>query len=195
MERGFQERRRGAEQALKGIHRDASDDRIYQLATVEQVLDRACAMLESATGVVLLDAFPGLLPRLKDAIRSAVRRKVKVALQAYDHTRFPGALVLDNNLSPESFQHWPGQQLSLVVDAREHLLALFTRDLGAVHQAVWSRSEFLSCLQHNHLACEFYATALETLAQDDPLRAEIQALSLLRSEPAGLGSLRRRLER
>ena len=193
LERSFQERRAAAAQALKEIHRDEADDRIYQLSTVEQALDRARAMLARATGIVLLDAFPGLLPHLKDAIRAAIRRKVRVALQVYDHSRFPGAIILENDLSPEAFAHWPGQQLSLVVDAREHLLALFSRDLEAVHQAVWSQSAFLSCIQHNHLACEFAITAMETLPEKDPRRAEVKSLSLLHAEPTGLKALRQRL--
>jgi hypothetical protein len=80
---------------------------------------------------------------------------------------------------------WPGQQLSLVVDADEHLLALFDAGLRRVHQAVWSRSTFLSCLHHNHVAMELDVTAR---AADVPL----VDTSLLRRAPRGLHRLRER---
>lgn len=193
LESGFRGRRQAAEEALKGLHQDDSDDRIYRMATVDQVFERARAMLNRAEEIVLVDAFMGPLEGIEAAVKAAVRRKVKVVVQVYDGRTFPGALVLRNNRSPEVISHWPGQHFTLVADAREHLLALFSQDLSAVHQAVWSHSAFLSCMHHNHLACDFTLTALETLPPEDPRRGQMAGLSLLQAEPLGLRELRDRL--
>lgn len=194
LERGFQDQKRAAEDALKDLFQDDADDRIYRLARPEQVMERARAMIERAEQMVLVDAFTAPLAGIREALVAAVKRKVRVAVQVYDDTHIPGALLLRNDRSPEVISHWPGQHFTLVVDAREHLLALFAMDMSSVHQAVWSQSAFLSCLHHNHLACDFALTALETLPERDPRRKKMAALSLLNAEPLGLRELRTRLE-
>ena len=132
---------------------------------------------------------------LEADLKAAAARGVTVVLQAYDARSIPGALVLRNDRPAELISHWPGQHFTLVVDAKEHLLALFSRDCAALHQAVWSRSAFLSCLQHNHLACDFALTATETLPEGDPRRERMARLSLLQAEPKGLRELWARLDR
>jgi HTH-type transcriptional regulator, sugar sensing transcriptional regulator len=86
---------------------------------------------------------------------------------------------------------WPGQQLSLVVDAREHLLALLSDDLETVHQAVWSNSTFLSCMHHNHVAVEIELTRGDRVR---PRRSPASTL-LLKARPPGLADLQRRYAR
>ncbi len=195
MDRSFQDRRRAAEEQLKELYHDDADDRVYRLATVDQVLERARAMLQRAEELVLADAFVGPLDALEADLKAAAARGVTVVLQAYDARSIPGALVLRNDRPAELISHWPGQHFTLVVDAKEHLLALFSRDCAALHQAVWSRSAFLSCLQHNHLACDFALTATETLPEGDPRRERMARLSLLQAEPKGLRELWARLDR
>jgi sugar-specific transcriptional regulator TrmB len=193
LESGFRGRKQAAADALKGLHQDDADDRVYRLVTVDQVFERARAMLARAEEIVLVDAFMGPLEGIEAAVKAAVKRKVKVVIQGYDDRTVPGAVMLRNNRTPEVISHWPGQHFTLVADAREHLLALFSQDLSAVHQAVWSHSAFLSCMHHNHLACDFTLTALETLAPEDPRRVLMAGLSLLQAEPLGLRELRDRL--
>jgi hypothetical protein len=79
------------------------------------------------------------------------------------------------------FAAWPGSQLGLVTDAREHLFSLFSNDLERVHQAVWSNSVFLSCLAHNHLAAE--------LAEGPAEAMRGKSISLLSIKPPGLSEL------
>ena len=51
-------------------------------------------------------------------------------------------------LSDKQVAAWRSEQLNVVVDGREHLLALLSEDISEVHQAVWSRSVYLSCIHH-----------------------------------------------
>lgn len=43
---------------------------------------------------------------------------------------------------------WTSQQLNLVTDAEEAMLALLDQDLEQVHQAVWSGSLYLASILH-----------------------------------------------
>jgi hypothetical protein len=54
----------------------------------------------------------------------------------------------------DTIEAWGGEQLNLVVDGREHLLALLSPDLDAVVQAVWSQSLYLSSILHAGRLCE-----------------------------------------
>jgi sugar-specific transcriptional regulator TrmB len=192
LEQAFRDRRRAAEGRLRDIRRDTSDDRIYQLASVEQVLERARAMLQRAASVVLVDAFPRVLDAVARDLEACGGRGVLVAVKAYEPRTMPGVQVLLPADPQRILDSWPGEQLNLVVDATEHLLALLSRELDRVHQAVWSGSTFLSCMQHNHLGAELAMTELEPLARASRARVSTRGLSLLRRDPPGLADLRRR---
>jgi hypothetical protein len=76
---------------------------------------------------------------------------------------------------------WPGQQLTLVADAKESLLALLSRDGKSVRHAFWTDSVYLSCLLHSGLACEIQV-ASETFQAPELVRK----LGLLTKAPPGL---------
>lgn len=187
MERTFVERKALALDHLRQIRAEAGDDRIYQLKDPAQVLARARTMLGRARQIALLDIFPGPFQALEAELRQALDRGVRVAVQTYAPATLPGADLVRNELDPTILENWPGQQLSLVVDASEYLIALLSPDGTRVHQAIWSASPFLACMQHNHLACELMLTAAP-----DP--GPLKEISLLRADPPGLKALRERLE-
>ena len=85
---------------------------------------------------------------------------------------------------PGIIHRWPGDQLSIVADAREYLLALLSHDGGQVHHAVWSNGSYLSSLQHNALASEI---RLWAIVPDD--RDALAEIALLRAFPPGLRTL------
>lgn len=148
VQRRFLEQTRAAEKALHVLERDTFDERVYRVSSVDEVLQKAHEMLQRATRVAVVDAFPKALDRLTPAIEEAARRGVEVFVEAYRPTRIEGAdvvVVPDGQLSLEA---WRCEQLNLVVDGREHVLALLSEDLGKVFQAVWSSSIYLSCLHH-----------------------------------------------
>jgi predicted transcriptional regulator len=197
MERRFRDQRESAAQALADIRRDAADDRVYALKSAAQVLERARSMLAEARGIVLADCFPRVFDALRDDLAAAAARGVAVTVKVYAEVQAPGVEVILQPGARRTFERWPGQQLSLVVDAEEHLLALFTDDLERVHQAVWSRSTFLSCLHHNHLAMEhlvtlYSATRETSLAAADAAFQTHLDLPILHAQPQGLARLRER---
>jgi hypothetical protein len=109
---------------------------------------------------------------------------VRVVVKGYAKAKVGGVEVVMAPDGGRALATWPGQQLSLVVDAEEHLLALFDPGLAQVRQAVWSRSAFLSCLHHNHVAMELLVTA------GGRPGGKLADITLLASSPPGLTRLR-----
>lgn len=192
LERRARERREAARSALASRGPEAADDRVYTLRARDQVLERARAMLGRAKEIVLGDLFPGPLEALAGDLEAAGARGVRVVAKVYGRRDLSRVAEVVESDARRALDEWPGQQLSLVVDADEHLLALFDPELSAVHQAVWSRSTFLSCLHHNHVAMELLHTAWrgrDSLAGSEAL----VGISLLSSRPPGLRRLQARI--
>lgn len=191
--RNFEETKARAVAALAEIHQPDGDDRIYQIRSLEAVLERARTMLAGAERIVLADVFPGLAEVLRDDLVGAAERGVEVAVKLYRPEELPGVRVV---LEPggNTPAKWPGVQLSLVADAKEHLLALVDHDLGSVRQAVWSESPFLSCMHHNHVASEILFTLYEGVGPlpfpSQEIVEDAMGITLLRSGPPGLDLLR-----
>lgn len=187
LERRFQASKARAQTAIESLVPLAGDDRVYQLQSVDQVLERARVMLKNARKLVLLDVFPGPFAALRDALVAAARR-VHVVAKVYDADADANGVDLVVCADPERVRAlWPGQHLTLVRDAEEHLLALLAEDLTSVHQAVWSSSTFLSCMHHNHVASEL---AITDHAAGGRLDAE--RVRLTSSGVSGLRTLRAR---
>jgi sugar-specific transcriptional regulator TrmB len=186
LERRSRQQREVARAALADLGPAEGDHRVYTLRDRDQVLARARAMLAGARVIALADLFPLPLASLADDLAEAAVRGVRVVVRCYAPTSVPGVDVVLGEDSDRALAAWPGQQLSLVVDADEHLLALFDHRLERVRQAVWSRSAFLSCMQHNHVAMEILVTA------DGRIDGPLADITLLASSPPGLDRLRRR---
>jgi hypothetical protein len=69
------------------------------------------------------------------------------------------------------------------------LIALLSKDAQSVHQAVWSNSTFLSCLQYNALHGEIVSTDMRLNRRGD---STLEALSLTRLKPQGFQKLNER---
>lgn len=191
LERRARERREAARALLAERAATADDDRVYALKASDQVLERARAMLGRAREIVLADLFPGPLEALAADLAAAAARGVRVVAKVYERRDVPGVAEVLETDARRALSEWPGHPLSLVVDAEEHLLALFDDTLGLVRQAVWSRSAFLSCLHHNHVAMELLHTAWrgrDSLSGSDAL----VGISLLSSRPPGFHRLKER---
>jgi HTH-type transcriptional regulator, sugar sensing transcriptional regulator len=182
IEREQTERKRRATSALEAIESTSPDERVYRLTTPKQVLERARAMLKGAKEIALADLFPPVAEILAGDLEKTARSGTRVVAKFYSPIRIPKVELVFSRETQLIFDAWPGAQLSLVTDAREHLFALLSHDLTRVHQAVWSNSVFLSCLAYNHLASEFQAGGISEYARSKPI-------SLLRIKPPGLADL------
>lgn len=147
-ELAFRERAAAAAAALGRLEKEDFDERVYRVESVGAVLERARAMLAGAETVAVVDAFPLALAPVVEAVAGAAKRGVRVFIEAYEPVVVAAAKVVVVPNGERSVAAWRSQQLNVVVDGREHLLALLRDDLGEVHQAVWSASAYLSCILH-----------------------------------------------
>ncbi len=184
LERQFDARREQALGMLAAIRTQAEDDRIYHLKSVEQVLARARRMIADAREILLFDCFPAPFATLREELGAAAARGVRVAGIVYEDASETGFDTVRSPPRPGIIGRWPGDQLSLVTDAAEYLLALLSRDQHHVRHAVWSDGAYLSTLQHNALASEI---RLCGIVPDD--RDALADIALLRAFPPGLRQL------
>lgn len=183
LQEDFDGRRSLAERALESVHAPPDRDRIYQIRTARQVLERAQSMIEDAREIVLFDLFPEPLAVLAPALEAAAASGIVVVGRTYGDAT---ALNLPRVTTPLDAVHpWPGQQISIIVDAEQYLQALLSADGGEVLHGLWSESRYLACLQHSGLASEI---RLATLDWRDDRYAHI---GLLRAMPVGLRELMR----
>lgn len=178
----FKERCSAVAAALEPLTVRRPEDRVYQIKTAEHAYQRAGHMMSRARELVLFDMFPDPLARLSPSLSAAAERGVRVAGKVYaEPTGLPTA-VETSRLAGLNFQRWPGEQLTIVVDATEYLVALFDRDSGVLRHGFWTDSAYLSCLLHSGLTAELIASAA-------PRDARFTSLGLLKSSPPGFRAL------
>jgi sugar-specific transcriptional regulator TrmB len=153
MERGYQNKMKQAVDALGNLSAESKDEGIYKLQTVEAVFQRAKEMIKRTKSVLVIDAFPNALQRIKKDIQQVKGKEVFV--QAYEE---PG---LDNHISlvvPEIsakvLAYWDAEQLNIAVDGKEMLVALFSKKLDKLVQATYSNNLYLSCMVYSGILNE-----------------------------------------
>lgn len=179
---GYERRSSAALAALTAIRPPDPDTRLYALKTPQQVLARARAMIAAAREVVLFDLFPEPFESLRPDLERAAAGGVIVAGLTYAPTS-AAFRVVRAAAAERVAQRWPGRQITIVADAREHLVALISPDGERVIQGVSSDSAYLACLQHSGLAAELRLNA-GTVASDP-----LADLALLNLRPSGLTQL------
>jgi len=184
LESGFVKRRKAAKAALERLHAPEPSDKIFQLRNVTQAMARARRMIADARAVVLFDLFPAPLAALRADLAAAAASGVQVGGVVYEPKPPREFLCLPSQGQQRTPDNWPGSQLTLVVDARQFLVALFSHDGSELLHAFWSDSAYLSCIQHSGLGCELRLSALG-LRNKDPLAK----LALLPLMPPGLKDL------
>ena len=161
-ERDFVALSREAEKQLACPESPPLEERVYRLETVDHVLSRCHEMVEGARNVLVVDAFPLALRRISPSLAAAAARGVTVHVEAYEPVSIPGANVIVASAGNRPVGLWRAQQLNVVSDGRENLMALLNMDGSSIFQAYWSNSLYLSCLHHAGRLCE--QTLLRALA-------------------------------
>jgi len=194
LERRFHRHRLEAKRELQALPSPSMYAGIFHLKSVEQVMERAKAMVGEAKAIVLCDLSPGPCRQMAGVLREAAASGVLVACHVYAEEEIEGVHTLQVTSHDLASVDWPGQQISVVVDSREHLLGLLAMDMETVHEAVWSSSNFLSCIQHNNLAAELIAIGPVSRysGPSDDVAKLLSRVSLMQFRPPGLETLIRR---
>jgi len=154
LESRFQEQKAKASRLLASLGRSSSDDRLYQLQSRPQVLERARAMLERARFVGVMDAFPDVVLELRDAVDAAHARGVEIVIKTYRSLGIEGPRVIVRPRGHEILDAIPGELISFNIDGAEHLLAFLKNNGDGVHQAFWTGSAIVSYVLYNGLVNE-----------------------------------------
>lgn len=157
-------RHKTAEEVLSKLKPSAaSDEKIYSLATVEQVFDRCQKLIDSSETVVLVDAYPGVIEAIRPWLEAAAGRGVTVVLEAYEPVKLKGVEIVPFQHADTMLRRWRGDWLIVVVDGAEYVFAFLGSDGRTVQNAIWCNSAFLALPQHSNLAHSFRASILEDL--------------------------------
>lgn len=186
LEVSFTESKESAARYLASIRPSAADDRLYQLQTRAQVLQRARVMLERADHVAVMDVFPSLLVELRSTVEAAQTRGIEVVVKTYRQTGVAATHMVVRPRGNEILSVMPGDLLNLNIDGREHLLALLKKDEDGAHQAFWTASPIVSYVLYNGLINEAsQAAAMAELEHDTSVeRLRAVFLSLRHLHPA-----------
>ncbi|HET7434746.1 MAG TPA: helix-turn-helix domain-containing protein [Thermoanaerobaculia bacterium] len=198
-EREFMARTKTAATMLDALHKPTFDERVYRIESVAETLEKARMMLEhDATRVAVVDAFPKAWRAIAPSVAKAIARGIDVHVQTYEPVTIegaashvvaaPGAAVLE---------YWRSEQLNVVVDGKQNLVAMLSTELDRVYQAFWSQSLYLSTLLHAGLTAEHTLHKLMRMADEKRSPAAIvRALRkhrfFLKNEVPGQKELMRR---
>ena len=131
---------------LKDIGKVYYDERTYAIESVPLVFERFESMMSKCKKIAVIDIFPEPLEKVKNIIEKAIERGVEVHIQVYKPIEIKGATIVYTEVASKSLEYWQSQQLNLITDGEEHLLALMNNSLSKVLQAKWSNSLYVSCL-------------------------------------------------
>lgn len=160
LQRVYAQRCKEAAETLAQIDERPGDDRLYQLSSRAQVLERCRSMLRRCRRVCLVDIAPSILAELRDEFPEAAERDVEVVIKTYEPAVIRGARVVVRPRGHEIIDALPGSTISLNTDGAEHLLALLKSDGDGVYQAVWTGSAIVSYLLYNGLINEVSQVAV-----------------------------------
>ena len=163
LDREFKSRRKSASDALARVDLKPEDDGSYRLTSASQVIERALTMAKRAKTHLVVDAFPGPLETLRPHIERAARRGVQTLVECYEDTDVEGAKVVLHPSRDLILPNWPGEILTVAVDAKECLQALLERGTDRVVHAVWTANL--------HLACHAYIAGVNNVALSELMSA------------------------
>ncbi len=154
LQRKFDNKAKEAAEALSQIKPGVEEEKTYSLESVDLALEKAIKMINAGKTIIVVDAFPVALEEIVEPIRKAIKRGVKVVIQSYQEIEIDGAEINITQNHNEVISYWQSQQLNVVVDGRESLVALFDQTLTNIFHATWSTNVYLSCILHAGRLCE-----------------------------------------
>jgi hypothetical protein len=179
MEARFRERRRIAVEAVKELPSSKDDNRIYHLATEDQVYERSRQMLRECRERVLLELFPGPCASLRDPVEETAARGIVVAARVYAGETLAGVHMVQSPFGEMNRTVWRSQWLALFVDGKQFLLGHLVQG-GGVYECVWSASPFIARAFYSFVNSDLHHYAfrphLESAASVKELQADYDRL-------------------
>jgi HTH-type transcriptional regulator, sugar sensing transcriptional regulator len=160
LDQRFQKSKARAAAALSKLKPAAADEKIYRLQSAAQVYQKLKAMLLKSETIVLLDLFPAAVDMIGDAVEETAARGVNVLVKLYRPTPLRRCRVVVAGDGEATMERWPGTWVNGIVDGREHLISLLSKNDGQALEAIWSGNAYLSIVYHSALYFEILHSAL-----------------------------------
>ncbi len=176
-ERNISEKTKLAKEFLKTLNNEFVDQKSYSIESVPLVFERFRTMMSKCKTIAIIDAFPKALNSVIDSIEAAVNKGVDVYIEAYTPIEIKGANVTYASIGEQALEHWRSQQLNLIIDGEEHLIALMDNNLDTVIQATWSNNLYMSCILH--AGCLHEQTTMKILSKIDKPNFENEVKNIL----------------
>lgn len=156
-----------AEAALASFEQDVpQEDRFYRLSNRDQVVTRARRMIAEATSSIVFQCMPAPAALFRDDLAAAHGRGVGIAGLVFDEADLiPGSKLAISHVAERLLRIARRDQLTLIVDASQFLLAQFDRDDGEVRRAVWVNSPYVSALMHNGVSSDVILHGLPVMKE------------------------------
>jgi len=147
-EKNVLEKTRQTKELLRNIEKKYDDEKTYSIKSVPLVFERFRSMMQKAKVIAVIDVFPKTLDKVIEPIKEAIERGVKVYIQIYKPITIKGADIAYSKIAEEAISHWQSEQLNLVIDGEEYLVALMNLELTRIIQASWSNNYYMACSLH-----------------------------------------------
>lgn len=155
MQLAYKQKLEKAVEVLSKIYEEKNDEGIFRLQTPESVFQRAEQILSKAESIVVIDAFPNALNKIKDQINALAKNGIEVFVLAYAPIELDEKVsLIVPQISGEVLEYWEAEQLNIAVDGKEVLVALFNKDLYKLIQATYSNNVYLSCILYSGIISE-----------------------------------------
>jgi sugar-specific transcriptional regulator TrmB len=161
------------EQELAGLDAVSDLDYVWNIEGHENVMAKACGMIDQARERIYLSLLPATFPALHGALQRAVGRGVQVVVYSTGELELPGGRVIVNPVPGAVHERVEGLWLVLVVDAEEVLVGELLTENRA--RASWTGSPLFVFIAEHHLRTDLYLPRVLSLLGE-------QALSLIQEE-------------
>jgi sugar-specific transcriptional regulator TrmB len=160
--REFQTYRDRAARALKELGQPKADDRVYQIRSLDGVVQRLRQMVIESKGVILASLPGTILNEVKEELTQAEGRGVDIVVRSETGEEISGIEIVPQEAADQAF--W--LEMQVVVDGEQHLIAFLSKE-GELLNAVWSGSTFLSLIHHRGLAAELNLLQVASKIRDE----------------------------
>jgi len=133
---------------LKNLTPQTEDMLTYSIDSVSLVFERFKNMMNRCKSIAVVDAFPKALAKVKPVIEKHATRNIDIHIESYEYIDIKNVDITEAMVGKQALKHWQSQQLNLVIDGKEYLLALFDNDLKKIIQATWSNNNYVACILH-----------------------------------------------
>jgi len=166
IDKRFQTQRRKIVDSVQKLTLSDSDQRLYELKTIDQVYERCRRMLGESRERVLMELFPEPWENLRDDIRKTAKRGVNVSARIYEPDQIKGVNLIVSPYGLEPVKVRGTQWLAVYVDGLQYLQANLINGGEGVYHAIWSENKFLSRELYSYVNSDLHFYALQNCMKD-----------------------------